>query len=60
MKIAFAQGVERYFIYEFQAPEGNPYYSEHHFGIVHRDCTPKPAYEACRRYLKNRGKSARE
>lgn len=52
MKIAFAEGVERYFIYELQAIENNPYESEHHFGIVHKDFLPKPAYEACRRYLK--------
>ena len=32
-----------------QAPEKDPYYSEDHFGIVHKDFTPKAAYEALKR-----------
>ena len=57
IKSAFANGVERYFIYEFLAVEKDPYYSEHHFGIVHKDFSPKPAYWACREYVtgKKRG-----
>ena len=39
-------GVEVVFWYEFQAPEGKPEYNEDHFGIVHRDLSPKPAYTA--------------
>ena len=39
-------GVDRYFIYEFQAVEKDDYEKESHFGIVHRDLSPKPAYEA--------------
>lgn len=39
-------GVDRYFIYEFQAVEKDDYDKESHFGIVHRDLSPKPAYEA--------------
>ena len=42
-------GVERFFLYEFQAPEKDPYYSEDHFGIVHKDFTPKAAYEVLRK-----------
>ena len=38
-------GVERVFVYEFRANEKDPRYSEDHFGIVHRDFSPKPAYE---------------
>jgi len=44
--ITFAEGVEKYFVYEFRAPERDPWYSEHHFGIVHRNLAPKPAYGA--------------
>jgi hypothetical protein len=47
-------GIERYFWYEFQAPEHNSFDREDRFGIVHRDLTPKPAYFAystlCRLY----------
>ena len=42
-------GVERFFLYEFQAPEKDPYYSEDHFGIVHKDFSPKAAYKALKR-----------
>jgi hypothetical protein len=41
-------GIERYFWYEFQAPEHNSFDREDSFGIVHRDLTPKPAYFAYR------------
>lgn len=47
-------GIERYFWYEFQAPEHNTFDREDWFGIVHRDLTPRPAYAAystlCRLY----------
>jgi hypothetical protein len=46
--IALQAGVKRMFWYEFQAPEQDPYYNEHHFGMVHRDLSPKPAYTALR------------
>ena len=39
-------GVEAYFPYEFRAFENDPFYSEAHFGLVHRDLTPKPAWKA--------------
>ena len=47
-------GVERYFWYEFQAPEIDPVDRESHFGIVHRDLSPKPAYGAYKRLTQMR------
>ena len=44
MSIAFAEGVEQYFWYEFRGRETDPQYSEHHFGLTHRNFTPKPAW----------------
>ena len=44
--IALAEGVEAFFPYEFRAGEHDPYYSEHHFGIVHWNMSPKPAFGA--------------
>lgn len=41
-----AAGVAAYFPYEFRASERDPFYSENHFGLVHRDFTPKPAWKA--------------
>ena len=52
MEIAEAAGIEVYMPYEFQAPEGDPLYSEANFGIVHRDLSPKPAYEAIKARLR--------
>ncbi len=51
MAIAFAEGVERYFWYEFRAPEADPYYSEDHFGMTHADMSPKPAFDAYRTFV---------
>lgn len=45
---ALKAGAARVFWYEFQAMENDPHDSEHYFGIVHRDLTPKPAWEAYR------------
>ncbi|MDR1937816.1 MAG: hypothetical protein LBQ73_04875, partial [Tannerellaceae bacterium] len=39
-------GIERYFWYEFQAPEHNSFDREDRFGIVHANLEPKPAYHA--------------
>ena len=44
--VSLAVGVEKFFAYELRATESDPYYSESHFGIVHRDLSPKPAYSA--------------
>ncbi|MBR3085085.1 MAG: hypothetical protein IKH04_01645 [Kiritimatiellae bacterium] len=50
MAIAFAEGVERYFWYEFRGLEEDPGYSEHHFGLTHSNMTPKPAFGAYRNF----------
>ena len=44
--LSLQAGVEVVFWYEFQAMENKPDYNEDHFGIVHRDLRPKPAYTA--------------
>lgn len=46
--LARAAGVEKYFWYEFQAMEQDDFDKEHHFGIVHRNLDPKPAWQAYR------------
>lgn len=43
---AFAYGVEKVFWYNLRAMEYSPDNSEAHFGVVHKDFTPKPAYYA--------------
>lgn len=48
--VSMALGVERFCWYEFRSPENDPYYSEDHFGIVHGDFLPKPAYRAYRTF----------
>lgn len=52
--IAMRLGVERVFWYEFQAPETDALDQESHFGIVHRDLAPKPAYLAYRTLVAQR------
>ena len=44
--ISLAVGVEKFYAYELRATESDPYHSESHFGIVHRNLAPKPAYSA--------------
>ena len=44
--LAFGLGVEAYFTYNLRSFENDPFYSEHHFGLMHADFTPKPAYAA--------------
>ncbi len=44
--IAISAGIERFFNYQFQAREDTPYELEDHFGLVHKDLSPKPAYVA--------------
>ena len=39
-------GIEKYFVYEFQSTEKSPTDQESHFGLLHRDYTPKPAFYA--------------
>ncbi|MDO5581387.1 MAG: cellulase family glycosylhydrolase [Planctomycetia bacterium] len=52
--ISFAAGIERYFWYEFEAPERDDKDKESHFGIVHHDLTPKPAWYAYKALTKAR------
>ena len=54
LEIAEELGIEAVFPYELRAWETDPYYSEHHFGILHRDLSPKPAYDAYRRFIAER------
>ena len=54
LAIVAAENVETTFVYELQAPEGDLYYSEAHFGICHRDLSPKPAYTAYATFTKMR------
>ena len=44
--IAFAEGVENFFLYEFRQVDHDPYDPESYFGIVHDNFAPKPAYGA--------------
>ena len=44
--IALRLGVERVFWYELQAPESDELDPESHFGVLHRDLSPKPAFLA--------------
>lgn len=44
--VALATGVERFFWYEFQAPELDDGDRQSHFGIVGKALEPKPAYYA--------------
>ena len=54
LAIAFAEGVESYFWYEFRGRETDPHYSEHHFGLTHRDFSPKPALAAYTAFIEMR------
>lgn len=54
MAMAFAEGVEQFFWYEFRGREIDPHYSEHHFGLTHRDFSPKPALAAYREFIARR------
>jgi hypothetical protein len=44
--LSFRFGIDRYFWYEFQAPERNGFDREDRFGIVHRNLEPKPSYHS--------------
>ena len=52
--ICFAEGVESVLAYEFRSPEGDPYYSECHYGLVHDNFAPKPAFSAYRTFSRLR------
>ena len=44
--IAFAFGVDKVFTYSLRSRENNEFEREDHFGIVHADLSPKPAFNA--------------
>ncbi len=54
MAIGFAEGVQAYFPYNLRSFEKDPFYSEHHFGLMHADFTPKPAYAAYGQFVRMR------
>lgn len=58
--ISFAEGVEAYFAYNLRSFEVDPFYSEHHFGLMHADFTPKPAYAAYRAFVRARPVGSRQ
>ncbi|MDR3460683.1 MAG: hypothetical protein P4L76_00020 [Beijerinckiaceae bacterium] len=47
----FGAGVRRTFLYEFMDGGTDPSNSEHHWGLIHNDGTPKPAYQTIRLLL---------
>ena len=54
LSILFAQGVNAVFIYEFRGWEIDPWESELHFGLVHANYVPKPAYSAYMNFVVQR------
>ena len=54
MAISFAEGLEAHFIYCLRAFEEDRFYSEDHFGIVHANLVPKPAWLAVMNFTRMR------
>ena len=54
LAICLALGADGYYWYEFRSTEEDPNYSEHHFGLTHRDFSPKPALAAYREFIARR------
>ena len=52
--IAFAEGVENFFWYEFREPGASPFDSEHFYGLVHDNFAPKPALGAYMTFISAR------
>lgn len=52
--ICFAEGASRFFWYDLHAREINSSYSEHNFGICHKDYSPKPAMNAYKTFVARR------
>lgn len=50
--ISFAYGVDKIFTYNLRAKETDRFYKEDHFGILHADLTPKPAFNAYHTLIK--------
>ena len=54
MAISFAEGLEAYFTYCLRAYERDRFYSEDHFGIIHANLVPKPAWLAVKNFSQMR------
>jgi len=54
LSISMAAGMDGCFIYALRTSEANPNFSEDHFGILHRECAAKPAYEAYKTFMRFR------
>ncbi len=54
LAICFAEGVSGYYWYELRSPELDDYYSEHHFGLMHANFAPKPAWGAYANFISRR------
>ena len=52
--LAFEGGVDAVFWYNLRAFENDPFYNEDHFGIVHKDLSPKPAFLAYQTLIRAR------
>lgn len=50
MAISLAEGLEAYFMYSLRARERDRFYSEDHFGILHANLVPKPAWLAVKNF----------
>ena len=50
--LAAASGIEAFFCYNLRSREYAPSAREAHFGILHKDLSPKPAYEALRELIR--------
>jgi hypothetical protein len=57
--LALTAGLERGFWYEFQATEKKDEDQEHHFGILHFDLKPKPAFKALETLIRMRPAGSR-
>lgn len=58
--LAFEAGVDTVFWYNLRAFENDPFYNEDHFGIVHKDLTPKPAFVAYQTLTRARPAGSRQ
>ena len=58
--LSTALGIESTCLYEYMGEERDPYYSEHHFGVVHKDFSEKPAYRALKHFTQMRPSSSKQ
>ena len=59
LSILFAQGIDAVFTYEFRGWEIDPWESELHFGLIHANYVPKPAYSAYMNFVVQRPAGSR-